>query len=203
LIQEDNMSIGIRVTGTLLVALAGFASPGFAQIGDGGPSGISSAGTPAREPLLFRQSDWSGPRLGFMCAPGDPAITERLRSHGLGPIVSQFGWHFERRIAPFGNGPEFVTEFVPLLGGFEYGKLLPSLSLAIGFRNAAGWEFGMGPSLTLSGAHNEPGTGLILAAGRSLDYGEIRVPVHLAVSTNPRGTMLTLLVGYAIHQPRR
>jgi len=158
---------------------------------------------PALEPESPQvlESDWSGPRVGFMVAPGDAAISRRLKDHGLGNIVSEFGWHFEHRVTPVAGGPQLVTEATPLIGGVEYGKLVPSVTLSVGVRSRGGYEIGMGPSLTLT--DDDANVGLVIACGRSIDYGAVRIPLNLAVSTNPKGTMVSVLAGYAIHRPAR
>jgi hypothetical protein len=157
---------------------------------------------PAGQPPQLQRSGWSGPRMGLMMAPGDGAISSRLKDHGLGSLVSQFGWQFERRVVPFGGGPQLVTEAIPLVGGVEYGKFVPSLTLVMGVRSAAGFEFGMGPSFTVVSATGI-NSGLVIAAGKSFNYGAVCIPLNVAVSTNPRGTMVTLIAGYAIDQAAR
>jgi hypothetical protein len=144
------------------------------------------------------RSDWSGPRVGFMVAPGDAGIAKRMKASGLGTVVSQFGWQFERRVSAFDRGPQLVTEMVPLFGGVEYNKLVPSLNGLVGLRFANGLEMGMGPSFSIVSTTTSPSAGLLIAVGKSLDYGEVCIPVNLAISTNPKGTMINLLVGYAI-----
>lgn len=145
------------------------------------------------------QSDWSGPRVGFSVAPGNDGLARRLEDHGLGRLVSQFGWHFEHQVTPFSNGPRLLTELTPLLGGMEYGKLVPSLTASVGVRSPGGYEIGMGPSVRLAGSDGGS-VALVIAAGRSLEFGEIRMPINLAVSTNPKGTLITVLAGYAIQR---
>ena len=164
-----------------------------AVLAESGPTGQS---------LRLQRSGWSGPRMGLMMAPGDGSIARRLKDHGLGNVVSQFGWQFERRVVPFGGGPQLVTEAIPLFGGVEYGKLVPSLTLVMGVRSPSGFEFGMGPSFTVASATGI-NAGLVIAVGKSIDYGAVCIPLNLAVSTNPRGTMVTLIAGYAIDQAAR
>ena len=162
---------------------------------------LAESGPTGQSPQLLR-SGWSGPRMGLMMAPGDGSITRRLRDHGLGSVVSQFGWQFERRVVPFGGGPQLVTEAIPLFGGVEYGKIVPSLTLVLGARSPSGFEFGMGPSFTVVSATGI-NAGLVIAAGKSIDYGAVCIPLNLAVSTNPKGTMVTVIAGYAIDQAVR
>jgi hypothetical protein len=148
----------------------------------------------------FAERDLSGPRVGMMLAPGDGAITRRLKEHGLGTVVSQFGWQFERQITPLGGGPQLVTEAIPLVGGVEYGKFVPSVTLALGMRFKSGFEVGMGPSVTVVSTSGSTSTALVVALGKTLDYGDLHIPLNLAVSTNPKGTMVTLITGYAMHR---
>ena len=154
---------------------------------------------PTGQPPALLRSGWSGPRMGLMMTPGNGSVAARLKDHGLGNVVSQFGWQFEHRIVPFGGGPQLVTEAIPLFGGVEYGKLVPSLTLVLGTRSRSGYEFGMGPSFTATSA-TSANAGLVIAVGKSLDYGPVCIPLNLAVSTNPKGTMVTLIAGYAIDQ---
>jgi hypothetical protein len=165
------------------------------------PVAAQAAGTNlesgARADLV--ESSWSGPRMGFMFAPGNGSISRRLKDHGLGDVVSEFGWQFERRVAPRGGGPQLVTEAVPLLGGVEYGKLAPSITGLLGLRFPNGFEVGMGPSLTAVSA-TTINSGLVIAVGKSIDYGSVCIPINLAVSTNNKGTMISLMAGYAIHR---
>jgi hypothetical protein len=151
----------------------------------------------------FEERDLSGPRVGLMFAPGDAAIAHRLKEHGLGNIVSQFGWQFERQITPLGGGPTLVTEAIPLIGGVEYGKFVPSVTLAPGMRFKSGLEIGVGPSVTIVSTSGTTNTGLVVAVGKTLDYGDLGIPFNLAVSTNPKGTMVTLITGYAMHRDWR
>ncbi len=152
-------------------------------------------------PVRMHIRDLSGPRLGFTFAQAGSRNERALKSHGMGPTVSQFGWHFEHEIAPTNGGPALVTEVVPLLGGFEYGKFIPTLNAAIGVRTPAGWEIGMGPSLTLVNSAGGSSLGLVVAVGKTLDYGGVSLPLNVAASMNNKGTMISLLAGYAIRRP--
>ena len=154
-------------------------------------------------PVHFVERDLSGPRVGFTIAPASDRAYRTLRDHDMGRVVSQFGWHFEHQVAPGGGGPQLVTQFVPLFGGVEYGKLVPSFTAALGVRLPSGAEFGVGPSFTLANAEGRSRSALVLAAGRTIDYGGVNVPLNVAVSLNQDGTRITALVGYAIHRAVR
>jgi hypothetical protein len=156
----------------------------------------------ADEKVEFNKTDMSGPRFGVTYVPGNTELTKRLENEGMDPILSQFGWHFEKRVTPRGGGPEFVLETIPLVAGVEYGKVLPSLTMAMGVRFPRGWEFGIGPNLMITGFDHssELETSLVTAVGYSFRYSGVSLPVNLAFTTNPDGNRITLLFGYAIRR---
>jgi len=158
--------------------------------------------TPVVHPVEFRKTGVSGPRLGVTYVPGNSEIAKRLKEEGMEPFLSQFGWHFERRVTPAGGGPEFVIETVPLVAGVEYGKFLPSITLAMGVRFPSGWEFGIGPNLMVTGVEDQDDlqTSLITAVGYSFRYAGVSLPVNLAFATNPDGNRVSIIFGYAIRR---
>ena len=205
-----------RWSGMILAAVLTVArpQPGTAQSLTSGapPAGDSTAAAAPRPiapvlvsepPVQFRERDLSGPRVGFTFAAGDRSVRRRMQERGVGPVISQFGWHFEHQVAPLAGGPQLVTEMIPFFGGVEYGKLIPSVTLALGVRLPSGLEFGMGPSFTLVGASGRSNAGLVIAVGKTIDYGGVNIPLNLAVSTNSRGTMTTVSAGYAIRRAAR
>jgi hypothetical protein len=153
--------------------------------------------------LGLEKRTFSGPRVGFTVAPDNGPAYETLQEHGMGRVISQFGWHFERQIVPTEGGPELLTEFVPLVGGVEYGKLIPTLTFALGVRMPSGLEFGVGPSFTLVNAEGKASSSLMLAVGHSFAYSTVHIPLNLVVTANKDGTRITMLVGFAIPQRRR
>jgi hypothetical protein len=176
---------------------------GAVSVDAAGVSPTGEPGTLREPPVRFEQIDLSGPRIGVMLAAGGPGIEDRLKSHHVGRVISQFGWQFERQISPLGGGPQLVTECIPLFGGVEYGTLIPSVTLALGVRLPSGIEFGMGPSLTMVSSTGRTNAGLVIALGKTLDYSGVNIPLNLALSTNPKGTMVTLIAGYAIRRTPR
>ncbi len=197
--MKSSWTWGVLLGAALAASSATTASAQAGQPGADTPAGVET-------PIAARRiqtSDWSGPRVGFMVAPGDPRISNRLREHGLGSVVSQFGWQLERRVRVPGGGPDLVTEIVPMFGGVEYGKFVPSLNAMVGLRLRSGLEFGMGPSLSMVATTAGPQTGLLVAVGKSLEYGDVCIPINLAVSTNPNGAMINLIAGYAINRAAR
>lgn len=149
----------------------------------------------APEAIAFSRRSLGGPRLGFTLIPGNSELARRVKEEGLSPIISQFGWHFEKRVVAGADGPAFVIEFVPLIGGVEYGKPLGSLSLMFGIRMPSGYEFGVGPNLILA---SESKSGLIIAVGKTFDVQGVSIPINLAYATSPVGARMAFLVGYAI-----
>ncbi len=172
---------------------------------------ILSAGSPAAaeyptEPVAFEERGLSGPRFGMTYVTGDGELYKTLEREGMGRTLSQFGWHFEHQVIPEGGGPQFVVEFVPMIAGVEYGKFIPSGTLAMGVRLPSGVEFGMGPNLILTkDDYDEPevNTALVMALGKSFGYGGVSVPINLAYATNPDGNRISLIIGYAIAQVGR
>ena len=81
-------------------------------------------------------------------------------------------------------------EFVPLVGGLEQGKFLPSLSGLLGIRGAKGFEFGVGPNVTPLGAS------LVLALGTSIKSNGVNFPINVAVVPSADGWRMSLLVGF-------
>ncbi|MEX2117153.1 MAG: hypothetical protein WEB37_09705 [Bacteroidota bacterium] len=158
------------------------------------PAAFSQA-VVAEETVSFAERNLGGPRLGVTYVTGNSSLSKELNKRGFGRLLSQFGWHFEYQVIPEGGGPQFVIQFIPLISGVEYSKIFPTATLAIGVRLPNGIEFGMGPNILLTG---NPRTALTVAVGKSFNYGGVSIPINLAVTTNPEGQRLSLIVGYAI-----
>ena len=175
---------------TLIVAgiLVGFHAAGIkAQVG------MQS------EIPTFSQRNLSGPRLGITVVPWGKELGDKLKSNKMGNVLSQFGWHFEYQVVPEGGGPSFVVELVPLVAGVEYGKLIPSGSLAMGIRFPNGFEFGLGPNMLVSGDKKKPlYTALVVAVGKSFNYQGVSIPLNLVCVTSPEGNRFSIIFGYAI-----
>jgi hypothetical protein len=121
------------------------------------------------EETFVPKKHYGGPRVGFT-ALGDGLVSEQIHSN----IISQFGWQFETRFFTLENGGSGLVEFVPLIGGLESGKFIPSVSGLVGYRAANGFEFGCGPNLSLSGF------GIVFAAGASYKVGNVCFPINIA-----------------------
>ena len=147
--------------------------------------------------VTFAERNLSGPRLGVTYIPGNGELVQDLKERNIGQSLSQFGWHFEWQVVPEGGGPQFVVELVPLIAGVEYGKLIPSGTIAMGIRMPNGIEFGMGPNL-LFGGKDIINSALVIAVGKSIDYSGVSIPLNLVFATNPSGNRISFIFGYAI-----
>lgn len=145
----------------------------------------------------FAERNLGGPRLGVTYIPGNSELVQKLKDHNIGAIISQFGWHFEYQIIPEGGGPSFVIQGIPFLGGVEYGKVIPSATLAMGIRLPGGLEFGMGPNV-IAGGEKGVSSSLIMSVGKSFNYGGVSIPLNLAFATSPIGNRVSFIFGYAI-----
>jgi len=134
----------------------------------------------------------SGPRFGISAVTNGSEIADDLRDKSIEPVFTQFGWQFEYTATPIHGGHTLMFDVIGLVGGMEQGVFLPSLSGMMGFRTRDGYEFGIGPNISLAGG------ALGVAVGRSFDYGGINIPINLAVMTSPKGTRFTLVTGFAL-----
>jgi hypothetical protein len=155
----------------------------------------------------LRQRRLNGPRLGLTYIIPRGEYPEKLEDAGIGKaptqVISQFGWHFEWLVVPQGGGPAFVVELIPLIGGVEYATVLPTLTLAMGIRLPGGFEFGMGPSVLFTPTMSTPvHSSLIVAAGKSIDFSGVSIPLNLSLSTNKDGQRVSFTFGYAMGSRR-
>jgi len=95
----------------------------------------------------------NGPRLGVtgVFGPSQKILMADPKKGGFGyslPALTSFGYQFEQ---VFVNSGDFqaLFEFIPLIAGLEYGRLIPSANVLMGMRNSrTGWEFAVGPNFT-------------------------------------------------------
>ena len=149
------------------------------------PARSQTPAPPVGEPMSL-----SGPRFGMTVL--SDGIVRKLSDENfitVAPVVSQFGWQFEKQWAT-GGGPAAVTEWVVLLGGLEQGVVLPSISWLAGLRTASGTEFGVGPNIT------PVGVGLVIAAGMTVRAGLLNIPFNVAVAPSKSGTRVSVITGF-------
>jgi hypothetical protein len=161
--------------------------------------GSLAATAPARgqdlPPGVTNIVNMSGPRIGLTVL-NQQSVDTLLEERGIAirPVVSQFGWQFERRLYTNGDGVTMLTEWVPLVSGLDQGVALPSLNWLVGLRTSAGTEFAIGPNLT------PLGVGLVVAAGVTVRTGALHVPFNVAVATSKSGARVTVLTGFNVRR---
>ena len=141
-------------------------------------------------PPVARAVSLEGPRFGFTSLT--PGIVERAKENHIEirPVITQFGWQFEKRFYNSGTGLTAMNEWVVLLGGLEQGLAIPSLNWMVGLRTSEGAEFGLGPNLTPMGA------ALALAAGITFRAGAMNIPMNVAVVPSKDGVRVSMLSGF-------
>jgi hypothetical protein len=147
-------------------------------------------------PAPTRSIRLDGPRLGItFMSPGVIDALEARQIH-IRPVITQFGWQFEKQFYGTRTGLAAVTEVVGLLGGLEQSVAIPSLSWMVGIRTPGGAEFGVGPNITPAG------TALAIAAGVTFRSGVLNVPVNVAVVPSKTGVRVSLLTGFNLRGRR-
>jgi len=138
----------------------------------------------------------SGPRFGFTTFTGD--VADRRNSVGKEAIMSQFGWQFETQILSQTGSNQALMEWVFLVGGVEQDELNLSLSWMAGYRLPSGLEFGVGPSISITKDSSKPTTSMVVAGGTTLPFGDLFIPVNLAVAFAEGGPRVTTLLGWIV-----
>lgn len=144
---------------------------------------------------LPRQS-LNGPRFGFTTFTGD--IATKRSDAGLEPIISQFGWQFENQIVSLDSGNRALLEGLVLVGGLEQGEFNLSFAGLAGYRTETGVEFGVGPNFNFNKDSEEWTTSMLVAAGATVPFGDLYVPVNVAMGLAKGGPRVTALMGWII-----
>ena len=177
---------------TLIIAAAALilgGSPASAQ--------ISRPEMPADQQVrqLPRQS-LSGPRFGFTTFTGETADLRDMAD--LEPIMSQFGWQFETRLMSQESGNQALLEWLFLVGGVESDEFNLSASFLTGYRLANGLEFGVGPSFSYNPDAEKHTSSMVIAGGTTIPFGDLFIPMNLAIAMAKGGPRLTTLIGWVI-----
>ena len=137
----------------------------------------------------------SGPRFGLTVL-NQKSVDTLLAEKNITvrPMITQFGWQFERRLYSNGDGITMLTEWIPLLSGLDQGVALPSLNWLVGLRTDGGTEFGIGPNIT------PLGVGLVAAAGVTVKTGALHVPFNFAIATSKSGARISVMTGFNIRR---
>jgi hypothetical protein len=138
----------------------------------------------------------SGPRMGFTSL--SQGVVDKLAEQTIEvrPLITQFGWQFEKGFYSKDSGITAVSEWVVLVGGLEQDVVLPSVSWIVGLRTKEGAEFGVGPNITPAG------TAIVFAAGITFRAGALNLPVNFAVVPSKAGTRVSLLGGFNFRSRR-
>ncbi|MCF8262476.1 MAG: hypothetical protein K9J12_17000 [Melioribacteraceae bacterium] len=141
--------------------------------------------------VINKGLELAGPRLGLTVLTGSLAedVKEELN---VGSVITQFGWQYELVVFTLEGGYSLLSENVLLIGGAEQGVLLPSISWLFGLRGSSGYEFGLGPNLSLGGV------GYVFAFGWAMQGKDINIPFNIALATGKGGVRISFLVGVTI-----
>jgi len=146
-------------------------------------------------PPVFEVVDMTGPRFGLtMLSQQSVDTLLEKRNVTVRPLISQFGWQFERRLYTNDDGTALLTEWIPLVSGLDQGVALPSFNWLVGLRTKTGTEFGIGPNLT------PLGTGLVVAAGVTVRSGALHVPLNFALATSKSGPRVSIMTGFNVRR---
>ena len=135
-----------------------------------------------------------GPRFGFTAFTGD--VAKMRQKGGLEPIMTQFGWQWERQIVSLTGGNMALMEFVLLVGGVEQDEFNTSLGWITGYRLKGGFEIGAGPNFSMTKEADKINTSMIVAGGATVPFGDFYLPVNLAVGIAKGGPRITILTGW-------
>jgi hypothetical protein len=158
------------------------------------PAGAQTPVSTITPPPPSKAVSLSGPRFGVTSLSEGVVAKLQERSIEVRPLITQFGWQFERQFYSRDSGVAAVNEWVVLVGGMDQGEVLPSLSWLVGLRTREGTEIGVGPNITPAGV------GLAFAAGMTLRAGIMNVPMNIAVVPSKAGTRVSFLTGFNLRR---
>jgi len=73
-----------------------------------------------------------------------------------------------------------------------------SLGWLAGYRLESGLEFGVGPNLSYSRDSGETTSSMLFAAGATLPFGQMYIPINFVVSVAEGGPRITALIGWIV-----
>jgi hypothetical protein len=138
----------------------------------------------------------SGPRFGFTTFTGETADLRGMAD--LEPIMSQFGWQLETQIVSMTGGNQALMEWVFLVGGVEQDELNLSVAWLTGYRLENGVELGVGPNVSYNKDSEDTTTSMVVAAGATMPFGDLYVPLNVAVAFAKGGPRITTLLGWIV-----
>ena len=132
-----------------------------------------------------KMKKFEGPRIGATYI-NYGTVRDYLDLENKSPVITQFGWQFETRLFTAEDGTSALLEFIPLIGGFDQGLFLPSISILTGLRNATdakmSLEFAVGPNFSITKNWENKtaaSVGLIIAVGTTIKKSNINFPINL------------------------
>lgn len=137
----------------------------------------------------------SGPRFGVTWL--SPATVDTIYARyeiDVLPVITQFGWQFEKQWTAFDQGPVALNEFVLLVGGLDQGVVIPSITWLVGIRTPGSFEIGVGPNATAAGV------ALAISTGYTFRAGLLNVPVNMALVPSRYGLRASMLTGFNIYR---
>jgi hypothetical protein len=149
-----------------------------------------------RQAKQLSRQHLNGPRFGFTAFTG--AVADQRAAAGKEAIMTQFGWQFETQIGSSRDGSRALMEWVFLIGGVEQDELNASLGWLAGYRLENGLEFGVGPNISITKDSQDPTTSMLVAAGATMPFGDLYIPMNLAVSMAEGGPRITALLGWIV-----
>lgn len=144
---------------------------------------------------LVHRLNRSGPRFGVTWLGG--AITDSIKARykiDVAPVITQFGWQYERQFASLEQGPVALNEWILLIGGLDQGTFIPSLTWIVGVRTPGNFEFGVGPNATPNGV------ALAISSGITFRSGALAIPVNFALVPGRIGTRASVLTGFNLYR---
>ena len=173
------MQISQRLTGAALLIL-GLSTPALCQ---------PIVPPPAEE------IDLSGPRVGFTVL--SQSIVDTLKNDDqivVSPLISQFGWQFEKQFYSTQSGPTAVTECRPAARRTRSGRGDSEPELA-GRRAHEGRR-----RVRRRSQHHTRRGGAGDRAGITFRAGTLNVPVNFAVVPSKAGTRVSVLTGFSLRR---
>ena len=141
---------------------------------------------------LRKAPDFVKAVLGIVLATGGAG--DKLDKAGKDPILTAWGWQFEYKYLETESGVEGLIEFIPLVIGMDQDMQMASVNVLAGLRFKNGFEFLVGPNLTLADSSdfdpedpNEPPAedaspfGFLAAIGYTFRSGQMNFPINFSV----------------------
>ena len=93
------------------------------------------------------------------------------------------------------SGATALMEWIVLVGGVEQDELTMGVSWIAGFRTEGGLEFGVGPNVGVNKEENHTSS-MVVAAGTTMPFGDLYVPLNIAVAFAEGGPRITTLISW-------